>query len=339
MNGGERRRGGDRRKLTGAQRAAALLIVLGNGAAPKLLQHLDKDEVRQIAGAAATLGIVDRMSLDNTIDEFARDLAEGPEIVGTLSGAQQLVAGSLAPQEVAQIVEGESEDATIDAWAQLDKLADHDVAALLSKEPPAISATILRKVAPDRAAGVLAQIDNAHRPEIVAYMLISPAASDVAMSLLEASVGSVLGQGDRTTGAGETRARVADVVNRLDGSAIDDVIAYLSAVAPELAAEIKPLVFKFEQLGELSQQDRITVLDGVPTERVILALKGAAPDVVEATLSSLGGRARRLVESELANDSTAPLREAQAARRMIVQETLRLSALGSITVPASAAAE
>ena len=333
MNHGERRRGGDRRKLTGPQRAAALLIVLGKETTPKLLQHLDRHEVQQIAGAAATLGIVDRTSLDDMIDEFADDFAEGPEIVGTLSEAQQLVSGSLAPQEVAQLVEGESEDALADVWARLDALAGDDVAVLLAREPSFISAIILKKFEPERAAGILDKIEAAQRPRIVAHMLMNRPVSEAAMSLVETAIRGVLGEHEGAADGKGAPARVADVVNRLDGNAIDDVISYLSAVAPDKAAEMRALVFKFEQLTELAPQDRTKVFDGLPTERVILALKEAPEDIVEAALSSLGARARRLVESELSSNGNAPLREVQAARRMIVQAALRLSAAGAISLP------
>lgn len=339
MSRGERRSGGDRRKLTGPQRAAALLIVLGKGTTPKLLQYLDRDEVRQVAGAAATLGIVDRLSLDGMIDEFASELAEGPEIVGTLSEAQQLVSGSLAPQEVLQLVEGTNENARLDVWGQLDAMANEDIAAVLSKEMPAISATILNKLAAERAAGIIDQMDDGRRPEIVAHMLVSSGVSDAAMNLLETSIRDALGEYDGSADKGGAPARIADVVNRLTGSAVDDVISYLSAVAPDRAAEVRALVFKFEQLAELSGQDRMTVFDGLPTERVILALKGASAEIIEAALSSLGARARRLVESELSNDSAPPPQEVQAARQLIVQTALRLSAAGAIKLPEHSSAE
>lgn len=339
MNRGERRNGGDRRRLTGPQRAAALLIVLGKGAAPKLLQHLDKDEVRQIAGAAATLGIVDRMSLDRMIDEFASQLADGPEIVGTLTEAQQLVSGSLAPQEVVQLVEGDRANVPIDVWRQLEGLSDDSVSVILSKEPPHISALVLKKLEPDRVAVVLDRMEPARRPEIVAQMLLSTPATPAAANLFETSIRAVLEAGEKSANDGPSPQHVADIVNRLDDASVDDVVSYLSAIAPERAAAVKALVFKFDELTRLSQPDRVALFDGLATERVILALKGASADVVESALSSLGARARRMVESELLNDGPAPQAEVQAARRIIVQAALRLSAAGTIVLPGSKVAE
>ena len=339
MSREDRRSGGDRRRLTGPQRAAALLIVLGKEATAKLLQHLDKDEVRQIAGAAATLGIVDRISLDGMIDEFAGALAEGPEIVGTLSEAQQLVSGALAPQEVIQLVEGDGLHAPIDVWGRLEGLPDENVSLILSREPPHICAVVLNKLRPDRVAGILDRMDAARRPEIVTQMFLATSATAAAISLLETSICAVLDLAERSVDDRASPQRIADIVNRLDDASVDEVVSHLSTVAPERAATMKALVFKFDQLTQLSQQDRIALFDGLATERVILALKGASPEIVEAALSSLGARARRMVEAELSNDVPAPRAEVQAARRIIVQAALRLSAAGAISLPGSCVSE
>lgn len=339
MNDVERRKGGDRRRLTGAQRAAALLIVLGKEAAPRLLQHLDKDEVREIARAAATLGIVDRTSLDRMIDQFADDFAEGPDVVGTISEARELVAGSLEPQELAEIAGSEMQEPKVDVWAQLASQPDEWLSGLLVTEDSCVAAAILDKLGTERAAGLLDQLDETRRPEIVARMLLARSATPLAAQLLEQSISTVLGSAGKSQGGGEARKRIADIVNRLDSRAADEVVAYLSDVAPEDAKAIRGLVFKFDEVGALSQPDRVTLFDGLPTERVVLALKGAQPDLVESVLGCLGARARRMAESELASDSPAPTREVQAARRMVVDAALRLSASGAIVLPAAATSE
>jgi len=332
----ERRSGGDRRRLSGAQRAAALLIVLGKEAAPKLLQHLNKDEVREIAKAAATLGVVDRGSLDRMIDEFSDEFVEGPEIVGTLSEAQQLAAGTLAPQEIAAFVETDKGPARSDVWQELGGLNDQRIVELVAGEPAWIAAPIVNRLGPERAAGLLEKLDNSARAMTIAHMLTSTAVAPVALSWLEEGVRMALSENLVNEHAGDAPKRVAEIVNRMEGAFVDEVLSHLSEVAPESAAIVRSQVFKFDELTILSHEDRLKLFDGLPTERVVLALKGATPDLIEAALGSLGARARRLVETELAGDGAAPRREVQAARRMIVETVLRLSAAGAIALPTSA---
>ncbi|MFV0279827.1 MAG: FliG C-terminal domain-containing protein [Rhodoblastus sp.] len=336
MNEIERRRGGDRRKLTGPQRAAALFIVLGKEAAPAILRHLDKDEVREIARAAGTLGIVDRASLDAMIDEFVQEFVEGPDVVGTFSEAQQLFSDAIEPQELARIVHGESTEPQISVWEKLADLPEEALTELLAGETSFVAGEILNRLGVERAAGILERLEDERRAKIVARMLLSKPVGTLASRLLEEGIVSALGEMGKGQGGEESRKRIADIVNRLDGTAADTVVAYLSAVAPDQAREVRALVFKFDELTALSQEDRVILFDGLATERVILALKGAPADVVEAALSSLGGRARRMVESELASGAPAPQREIAAARRMVVEAALRLSASGTISLPTAA---
>ncbi|MCB1541317.1 MAG: flagellar motor switch protein FliG [Rhodoblastus sp.] len=332
----ERRKGGDRRQLSGAQRAAALLIVLGKEAAPKVLQHLDKDEVRDIARAAATLGIVDRASLERMLDEFSEAYAIGPEIVGTLSEAQDLVAGSLEPDEVAEMVGGDGAPAQIDIWDEVRRFGGERLAECLSQESLWLCAAVLNKLDAEQATEVLDHFDETRRPRILAAMLTSAPIAALATQFLEEALFEEVTQHNGTRVDGNAPKRVADIINRLDVKASDEFFSYLAALAPERANNVRALVFKFDEITYLSQKDRLVLFDGMPTERIVLALQGASPELVEATLSSLGARARRMAESELVGDNAAPQRDIIAARRMIVETALRLSGSGTITLPSGA---
>ena len=332
----ERRKGGDRRQLSGAQRAAALLIVLGKESAPKLLQHLDKDEVRNIARAAATLGIVDRASLERMLDEFSEAYAIGPEVIGTLTEAQDLVAGSLPPDEVAEMISGDGAPVLIDVWEEVRRMDGERLAESLSLESPWLCAAVLNKLGAEQATEILDHFDETRRPRVLTCMLTSAPIAPLAMQFLEEALLGEVAQRGGTRADGNAPKRVADIVNRLDARASDDFFSYLSVVAPESANNVRALVFKFDEITGLSQKDRLLLFDGMPTERIVLALQGASPELIEATLGSLGARARRMAESELASESAAPQRDIIAARRLIVDTALRLSGAGAITLPSGA---
>lgn len=337
MNDIDRRRGGDRRRLSGAQRAAALLIVLGKEGAARVLQHLSKEEVLDIARSAATLGIVDRNTLDGMVDEFSADFVEGPELIGTLSEAQQLVAGTLAPQEVAEIAPSTAQNAPVDVWKELRDRSAEQTAELLQGEPPWLTAPILSRLPPGRASAVLAILSDALRREAVACMLTRNHPTPVTLRLLDAAIAGGLANGGRPPERDDGQQRVAEIVNLMSSDVMEDVLTHLSAVAPDQATGVRSLIFRFEELPLLNPEHRAALFDGLPTEKVILALKGATPDLVEAALSSLGARARRMVENELSGDTSAPDREIQSARQFIVAAVLRLSQAGTISLPAATA--
>ncbi|MFT4095931.1 MAG: FliG C-terminal domain-containing protein [Rhodoblastus sp.] len=332
----ERRTGGDRRRLSGAQRAAALLIVLGKAGAARVLQHLSKDEVLDIARSAATLGIVDRNTVDGMVDQFSVDFVEGPELIGTLSEAQQLVAGTLAPQDVAEIEPSTPQNAPVDVWKELRGRSAAQVGELLQREPPWLAASIVSRLPPDHASAALAVMNDGLRRETVACMLTCTPPTPLVSQLLDEAIASVLANGDGLPARNDGQRRVAEIVNLMSSEVMDDVLSHLSSIAPDQASGVRSMIFRFEELPLLKAEHRAALFDGLPTEKVILALKGAAPDLVEAALGSLGARARRMVENELSGEASAPDRDIDAARQFIVATVLRLSQAGTISLPAAA---
>ena len=90
------------------------------------------------------------------------------------------------------------------------------------------------------------------------------------------------------------------------------------------------MLFTFEDLATLSQATRTTILDQVPTERLVLALKGTDATFQAAILSALTARSKRMVEAELQGGTMPPAREIAEARRSIVDTVLKMAAKGGI---------
>jgi flagellar motor switch protein FliG len=94
------------------------------------------------------------------------------------------------------------------------------------------------------------------------------------------------------------------------------------------------MLFTFEDVAKLPAAARTTVLDQVPIERLVAALKGTEPDFQATILSALASRSRRMVESELQGGSTPSPRDVAEARRTIVDAVLKMIARGEIQVGA-----
>ncbi|HEY8579758.1 MAG TPA: FliG C-terminal domain-containing protein, partial [Beijerinckiaceae bacterium] len=125
-------------------------------------------------------------------------------------------------------------------------------------------------------------------------------------------------------------AQVAGIINKLDRAQGEEILRRIEETDPAAAASIRSLLFSFEDIVKLSERARMTLFDNVPPERMILALKSAAPEFCEVVLSSLGNRARRMVEQELNNGQTPPAKEIEAARRAIADTALNLAEKGEI---------
>ena len=120
----------------------------------------------------------------------------------------------------------------------------------------------------------------------------------------------------------------------MEPAQVDDLLSDLEQSRPDAAQALKGMLFKFDDIVHLSAQARSILFDQVPTERVVIALKGASSPLCEAVLSTLAARARRMVEAELARNEVTPEREIAKARRAIADLVLSLSDRGLVELTA-----
>jgi flagellar motor switch protein FliG len=123
---------------------------------------------------------------------------------------------------------------------------------------------------------------------------------------------------------------IADILNRLDKPQTEAVLKSLAEVRPDDAKALKGLLFTFEDLVTLPQATRTTILDQVPIDRLVVALRGTEAPFQAAILSALTSRSRRMVEAELQQGAGTPAKEIAEARRTIVDTVLKMAAKGSI---------
>jgi flagellar motor switch protein FliG len=124
------------------------------------------------------------------------------------------------------------------------------------------------------------------------------------------------------------------MLNKIDREKSGEIIAGVAAWKPEEAAKLKRLIFSFEDIGKLSQEARLAIFDKLQHDQVVLALRGMDAALKEVALSSLGARARRMVETELTNDKGVRTKEGDVARGAIVAQILAMVQRGDIELPA-----
>jgi flagellar motor switch protein FliG len=125
---------------------------------------------------------------------------------------------------------------------------------------------------------------------------------------------------------------MADIINKMEPAQMEDVLESLAVAQPKEAEILKKLLFSFDDMLKLSTKARAILFDKIPTERVVLALKGTEASFRDAVLSSLTSRARRLVESELDNGAPVSQREIAKARRAISDLVLEMAQRNEIEI-------
>jgi flagellar motor switch protein FliG len=126
----------------------------------------------------------------------------------------------------------------------------------------------------------------------------------------------------------------------MDKSQLDEIMQDLEAAGTPDLAGVKARVFSFDDIPLLTQKARVLIFDGLSTELVTMALRGAPADLTETVLSSIGARSRRMIEAELAQGSEGiALADIMEARKSISSSTVRLSREGAFDLPGAQTAE
>jgi flagellar motor switch protein FliG len=318
------------RLADGPNKVAAILLALGRPLAGTLLEYFDPAEVRLITRRAAELGQVTPQEIEMLIDEFTKSFAEGTSLYGTANEVAKLLGDVLPPDQVAEIMSDVLGNSNRSIWERISAGSETVLASYLMKEHPQTIALVLSKVKPSCAAKVMAQLPNDLRNQLMRRMLSFKPMVDETMRIIERTLHEDFMVNLGRNMQEDTHSRMADIINKMERDHMEDVLQNLSDTRPKSAEVLRSLLFTFEDIIKLPPRSRMMIFDQVPTEQVVLALKGTDREFRDAILSSLASRARRLVESELNSSEPSPQRDVADARRAIADLALEMAGRGEI---------
>jgi flagellar motor switch protein FliG len=320
------------RHLKGSDKVAALLLAMGKPVAGRLLKHFDPLELRQITKSASGLGAVPTPVLEALVEEFSAHFSTGIDLLGNAGEAEQLLTGAFPPEQVADILSDVLGSSNSGMWEKLASIPENIFAAYLAKEHPQTAAFILSKLSPSLAAKISAQLPRDFRNDTLRRMLALEPVQDSTLRSIEGVLQEdLLNAAARHTGA-SPHSRMANIINQLSPEEMEDVLQSLALAKPKEVEILRRLLFSFDDMLKLSVKARSTLFDKIPTERVVMALRGTEPEFRDAVLSSLTSRARRLVESELDDGSVVSPRDVAKARRFIADLVLEMAQRNEIEI-------
>jgi flagellar motor switch protein FliG len=315
--------------LDGAEKAAALVLAMGKPLAGRMLKYLDANEIRLLMRRAAELGSIPSEDIAAIVSEFS-DQFSSLSLFGTPGEVQKLLTGVLSPEEITEIIGESVNAANRSVWDRVSTMSESALAHYLTKEHPQTAAFILSKVRPACASKVMSNWPAERRNELMRRMLnLKPVAEEP-----NAAVEKVLHEDftlnlARNKGA-DTHARMADILNKMDRTDMEDALSNLQQLRPESAEMLKGLLFTFDDIVKLSLRARMAIFDQVSPDQLVLALKGTEAQFRDLILSALGTRARRIVQNDLDNGEPALQRDVIEARRAITDMALDMAGRGEV---------
>lgn len=318
------------RPLHGTDKVAALLMTMGAPAANRILKHFDPEEIKLVTRSIARLKSITSAQIEAIVEDFATQFASGTSLMGTAADVERLLTGVLPPEQIAEIMAELLGTANHSIWERISTVSESILATYIAKEHPQTAALMLSKVRPACAAKVLSYIPEDRRNGILRRMLTFKPIVDATMQVIERTVYEDFMMNFSRNAGADPHARMADIINKMERDDMETVLSSLASTRPKSAEILKGLLFTFDDIIKLTPRARTSLFDQVPTDKLVLALKGTEFEFREMILQSLGARVRRMVEQEMASGEPVPAREVTEARRTITDLALDMAGRGEI---------
>lgn len=325
--------------LNGPQKAAILMLALGEERAAKLLARMHDDEVRDVSAAMAQLGSVSAVTVEEVCTEFSNQMGRAGALVGGWEATERMLLRSLPRDRVAQIMEELRGPAGRTMWDKLGNVNEGVLANYLKNEYPQTVAVVLSKVKPDHAARVLAQLPESFAMEVVMRMLRMESPQAEALEGVERTLKMEFMSNLARSSRRDSHELMAEIFNNLDRATENRIMASLEEAAAESASRIRSLMFTFDDLRRLDAQGISVLLRAVEKDKLAIALKGASEPLRDMFLKNMSERAGRMLRDDIAALGPVRLRDVDEAQASIVALAKDLASQGEIRLSEGAQEE
>lgn len=322
----------DVRSLSGTEKAAILILSLGEEHASRVFSHMNDDELKELSQVMANLGNVSSTLVEKLFVEFVEQMSSTGSLVGSLESTERLLLKVLDKGRVDTIMEDIRGPAGRTMWDKLANVNELVLANFLKNEYPQTVAVVVSKIKPDHAARVLSQLPESFAMEVVMRMLRMESVQKDVLDDIERTLRNEFMSNLARTNRRDPHEAMAEIFNNLDRSSESRFITSLEERNRDSAEKIKSLMFTFEDLLKLDAKAVQSVLRTVDKSKLPIALKGASDGLKDLFFSNMSERAGKLLKEDIAALGPTRLRDVEEAQASIVNSAKDLAARGEITI-------
>jgi flagellar motor switch protein FliG len=322
----------DYRSLTGSQKAALLLMSVGEESASKLFAMMHDDEIREISQTMANLGTVSATVVERLFVEFADGISSTGSLTGTFESTERLLMKVLDKSKVDQIMEEIRGPAGRTMWDKLSNVNESVLANYLKNEYPQTVAVVLSKIKSDHASRVIALLPEAFAMEVVMRMLRMESIQKDVIDDVERTLRNEFLSNLARSSKRDAHELIAEIFNNLDRNTEQRFIAALEERNRDSAEKVKSLMFTFEDLGKLDPGGVQTLMRSVDKSKLPIALKGASEAVRDLFLSNMSERASKMLREDMAAMGPVRLKDVEEAQMTMVNLAKELAAKGELVL-------
>ncbi|MFZ5925989.1 MAG: flagellar motor switch protein FliG [Acidobacteriota bacterium] len=323
-------------RYSGPQKAAVLMVTLGEELSGLVLKHLEEDEVAAIGKEVARIPTITAADAEGILDEFYQmSMAQDYVLKGGIEYARKMLVNAFGPEMATRILDRlvkllGHDTASFDA---LQKADPQQLAKFIHSEHPQTIALILSHLGSSQAAGLLFSLP----PEIRADVALRMANLEQISPDIISKIAGIIGQKLKALGElsresyGGVRA-VAEMFNRLDSATSKEILDTIEAQDPNLAETIRHLMFVFEDLLLIDQNGIKEILARVDRKLLTVALKGTSDQLKNHFMQSMSQRGAEMLREDMEALGPVKIKEVEAAQQQIIAVVRQLEAEGVLSL-------
>lgn len=326
--------------LSGVQRAAIVLLSLGEQQAAEVLKHMGAKEVQKLGLAMTSVGGISRETVANVFDEFVDTLAQ-PGVLGSAADeyVRAVLTQALGEERASSLIDRILMGRNTSGLDTLKWMEPRAIAELIRNEHPQIIAIVMAHLDSDQAAEVLKCLADRVRVDVLLRLAtldgIPPHALNELNDVMQRQFAG--SQNLKSSSVGGIKV-AANILNFMDSGQDEAILGAIAQVDDELGGRIRDLMFVFDNIADLDDRAIQTVLREIGSDRLAIALRGADAKVREKITGNMSQRAAEILVEDM--DARGPVRlaEVEAAQKEILAIVRKMADSGEIQLSAKAEA-
>ncbi|MBS4083630.1 MAG: flagellar motor switch protein FliG [Rhizobiales bacterium] len=327
------------RPLTGVERAAVMMLALGQEHGEGVWKILEDDEIRELSIAISRLGTIDSNLVDQLLVDFVGQLSGYGGLLGNTSATERLLTQFLSGDRVNAIMEEIRGPAGRNMWEKLSNVQEDVLANYLKNEYPQTIAVVLSKIRAEQAARVLSVLPEPLALDVINRLIKMEAVQKDVLERVEQTLRMEFMSTLAQTSKRDPYAPIAEIFNFFDRQTESRFFAAMESTEKESAERIKTLMFTFDDLVKLDSGAIQTILRKVDKAKLTIALKGATETVREYFLKNMSQRAAKMMIEEMQNMGPVRLRDVDEAQALMITTAKDLADKGEIVIVKGANSE
>jgi flagellar motor switch protein FliG len=322
-------------ELSGAQKAAAVLVQLGTDLAARVLRSMSEPEAVSLTLEVARLPNLDKDTIAEVMEEFVESVTAVRSVgQGGIDAAREILSARLGRSEAEEVLSQFLGQKVDNPFAFVEEVEAFQLVSFLQEEHPQTAALVLSHLRSSLAAEVMAQLPDERRADIARRIAlltrVDPVIVEQTAAVLQRKLAGATSVGPVALRSG--LSSVVEILNNVDQATERRILSDLEAVDPELADRIREQMFVFEDVLRLDDRTLQRVLRQVTPKDLAVALKGVSPGLVAKVMSNISERAAADLEEEIEILGPVRLSTVEAAQTAIVRVVRELEAAGEITI-------